>query len=227
MSEYDIYLDGVGYMLAKDSQGRLVSGAAREQIVDPFTRHLSTDEPYSRAPFRFGDGAGLAEYDGSHRYEWGNCVDSRSGRLIPAPERIAIGEPTYERKLTGGAFLDRAINNGTGDEGLAEQFTTPSGMTTVRSIAVLLKRHTQYDYSGAANFTVELWSDTAGPKPNAQLASASVSIKGESDPYFPFVDRWRNGEYFWLEVVFSSDVVIGASTNFWIVIINNQNPDRP
>lgn len=227
MSQYDVYLNVKGYMLAKDSRGALIPGACREQIVDPFTSQLARDEPYTRAAFRFGDGAGLHEYDGSHRYEWGNCVDARSGHLMMAPERVVKGAPYYEMKIHDSSVLvAEQLDSGGSQYGLAERFQMPaSGYTTIRSIAILVKRSDSMDYTNASTFTVGIVADAAGPKPGTTLGSATVALKAETDAYSPFPDRWRHGDWFWLEATFSSDVVVGAGNYYWISVYNNQSPE--
>lgn len=223
MSQYDIYLDGVGYMLAKDSKGGLIPGASREQIVDPFTQSMARDEPYTRVPFRFGDGAGLHRYDGSQRYEWGSGCDSRSGSLILAPERVQTGEPWKNQEVLITTNLGaEALDNGGTQYGLAEKYFMTAPRTTIRAVTLLLKRSMTTDYTSAGTFEVAVRQDAAGT-PGAVIQSKAVSIKAEGDPWLPFADRWRNGDWFWLEVVFAADAVVGSGNNYWISVYNN-NP---
>ena len=225
MSEYDVFLNGTGFMLAKDGEGRPVPGAAREQIVDPFTTHFSRDEPYTRVPFKFGEGGGLTEYDGSHRYEWGQFVDSRSGRLMNTPERFNEWEADEDMAVTSARYLyDIIVNSGGGTVGIAQRYQTPADATGIRAVGILVKRSSTVDYSTASDFTVAIYSDTTGPKPNASLGSVDISVITDHDMRWPFVDRWRTGEYFWIEAVFASTITVGASTYYWLAVTNNQTP---
>lgn len=222
MAEHDIYLDGKGYMLAKGASGDLVPGAVREQIIDPFTRAITAEEPYARATFRWGDGAGMSAYDGSYRYEWGNDVDARSGRLILAPERPLTGAPYYQRTISQASSSLvglELVSTATG--AAAERFKTPVGVTTIRSLAVLVKRDPTKDYAGATNCTAHICADAAGPKPGTSLGNTNISVIAEIDPWSPFPDRWRHGDWFWLEFTFAADIVVGADTWFWVVLWNN------
>ncbi len=224
MREYDIYLNGIGYALAKDSQGRLLSGAAREQAVDPFTAQLARDEPYTRMPFRFGDGAGLHHYDGSNRYEWGSGIDTRSGALILAPERFQTGEPWKNQKVlhTTNLAAEQMDNGGT-QWGLAEKYYMAAPRTTIRSVILLMKRSMTIDYTDAGTFAVAIAQDDAN-KPGTNIQTKTVSMKSES--FYnacPFADRWRYGDWFWLEVVFDADAVVGSGNYFWVAVYNNNS----
>ncbi len=223
MSQYDVYLNNKGYMLAKDSQGRLLGGACREQIIDPFTAQLARDEPYTRASFRFGDGAGLNVYDGSHRYEWGNSIDARSGRVALSPERTDKGSPYYQQLIGAATTLATEIIDNSGAQyGIAERFQMPTGYTTVRSVVLLVKRDDTVDYTSASAFSVGIQQDAAGPKPGTSIQTTTVEIRAETDPYSPFPDRWRNADWFWIEVTFSADAVVGAGNYYWITVYNAQ-----
>ena len=177
MSEFDVYLGGQGFMLAKDSAGQIAPGAHREQVVDPFTLHLSRDEPYQRIPFGFEEGGGLAEYDGSARYEWGRGVDTRSGKAMPLPERAWLEEahedyPVIQDGLLWHQYVDKAHN-----EGIAQRYQAYLGCAKIRSVSILVRRSTARDYAGTTDPTIEIWSDSpTEPKPNAQLASLSFSL---------------------------------------------------
>ena len=93
MQTYDIYLNGVGYMLAKGPGGN-AQGIYKDQATDPLTRSVSNSELLERAVFRFEDGAGLRHHDGSKRYRWGTNIDTRSGSLIRGPDWVLPGAVT-------------------------------------------------------------------------------------------------------------------------------------
>ena len=225
MSEFDIYLNGQGYMLAKSANGDLVPGAARDQTVDPFTQFLSRDEPYTRLPFRFGDGCGLTEHDGSHRYQTGHNIDTRAGAAIISTKRTPVSYPGFDDELRADADLvAEQIDSGGSQRALAERFQVPTGRTTIRNVAVLVKRDPDVDYSSASSWYVDIYPDVAGPKPGATMGTATMSLIGESDPWLPFPDRWRNGDWFWIEATFSSGITVTAGSYYWIGISNAQTP---
>ena len=85
MDEYDVYLNGKGYMLAKDEAGNLLAGSVQGQHSDPFVRSVSEGDRWARRRFRFRDGAGAVVDDGGHRYAYGEHVDTRSGNLLRGP----------------------------------------------------------------------------------------------------------------------------------------------
>ncbi len=224
--EFDVYLDGKGYMLGRRADGQLLSGAAREQVVDPFTQYLSRDEPWARVPFRFGDGAGLSAYDGSNRYEWGNYVDARSGSLVLAPVLSNSGGPWHDRVVdSGSALVAEAIDTTGAQHAIAERWQCPAGVTHVRNVALLWKRDPTVDYTtSAVIFRVAIAVDAAGPTPGASIGFAQPTIRAELDLFSPFLDRWRNDDWFWYEVTFAAGLAVTAGNWYWTLIYNNQNP---
>lgn len=227
MGGYDVYLNAKGYHLAKNPDGSLQPNAASEQVTNPFARYLSSDEQYIRTPFRFGAGGGLAIYDGSHRYESGECIDSRGGVGVIVGEQCYTATPySYEWNFwptDDYNVVDNEVSSGIGgDEGMAFRFQTDASTLGIRVVRLLLRRD-QEDYESAASFTVAIYSDTTGPKPNALVGSATVALNADDrEPFGPWPDRWKSGEYFWLEVRFSSTITVTASTYYWLVLTNNQ-----
>ncbi len=219
--EYDIYLNGAGYQLARGADGRVLSGAAREQRRDPFTNFLSQAQRWAKQVFRFGEGGGLARSDGSFRYQSGEYVDTRSGLLMMGPdrglyqERIATERVAYE-----GQTLNVINVSNSGYRGVGEMFQA-TGLG-VRHLQVLVKRVTEY--GAASNFTVNLCANTAGPKPGTVLGTVSVSLMYESPGWAPFIDRWRRHKYFWLQVCFAADIALTVGSYYWITIVNDQAP---
>ena len=213
-------------MLGRRADGQLLSGAAREQGVDPFTHQMQGGRRWAEAYFRFGDGAGLVEYDGSHRYKSGEFVDTRGGFLLPGPERtLCDARGDTERIYDEGMTLSD-VECSTGNfTAHAERFQVPAGKTNIRRVAVLVRREEGTDYTGAANFTVGITVDAAGPKPGAAAGTRAISPIAETDVWLAFDDRWRNGEYFWLEVVFNANVAVTAGNWYWIYVWNNQAPE--
>jgi len=228
MGEYDIYLNGKGYMLAKEPGGQLLSGAARTQYTNPFARFLSTEDQYARVSFRVGDGAGLAEYDGSHRYESAEYMDTRSGRAIAGAKQNlcqAAGDTEQIIDDTDVAYLGAFHVNqaGTYVDGVAEQFTVPAGKTSIRNVAILVRRWPGVDYSTANDFTVAIYTVSSGI-PGTLVGSTTASLKKEADAFLPFADRWRSQEYFWLIATFTPALTVSASTNYFFAVENSQWP---
>lgn len=224
MGKYDITLNGLGYVLMRDAKGRLMSGAAREQSVDPFSNHL-TEEKWQTATFTFGEGAGRRRYDNSAHYRWGQSVDTRSGRLMLGPraeytvgaldERLTYNtDPTARWISTHAAFSNVSY--------LAFQINP--GAVNLRSFGLMVQRDTSWDYSAAVDFQVELWSDAANV-PGAMLASANVPLRAVADEWLPDEDRWMSGDWFWQWVSLAEPgVACVAGTSYWIVVKNVQDP---
>lgn len=159
VQQYDVYLDGVGYHLAKGQDGRLLAGSARERRADPWASYSSQGERWKRATFRMGDGAGVLEYDGSHRYRRGWSIDTRGGRLIRMPD-MTFCEGASSTVLQMDAddrddATDEDISSLLGDnDGMAVKFTAAS--TSIRTVGVLVRRVAGYNWSAAGDFYVEL-----------------------------------------------------------------------
>lgn len=230
MGQYDIYLGGVGYHLAKGPDGQLMSGAVQERRVNPFTRYLSQEERWIRQPFRFEQGEGIARADGSYRYESARGIDTRSGKLIQGPdmhwiEAAGSQEGFWINEVTPGTYYD--LRNGAGVyRGWAMRFQVPTGKTGINYVAVLVKRSSVWDYSNATTaWNIQIDDDAAGPKPAGTPVQASVSLQGETDPYLPFPDRWKNGEFFWLVGKLASTKTVTPGAYYWITCYNpNSQP---
>jgi len=221
---YDIYLNGQGYMLARDGQGRLLRGACQENRRDPFQYYLNSEQRWSEAEFRFGAGAGAIEYDGTHRYRWGENIDTRAGRLLRGPKlhqtRWYPDRQRIRPKMDDLPTAHELSNNGAADRGLAVQFTAGS-TTNLVSVGVLVKRNVGRDYGAAAVFTVEIWSDAADT-PLAQLATTNVNFNyTETTRRLRYgCDPWADDDYHWAFGTFS--LALTSGTKYWVVIRNNQ-----
>lgn len=224
-SEYDVYLNGVGYHLLKRADGQLQSGAAQERKINPFAKYLQSDRQYQVAPFRVSDGCGIANYDGSHRYQHGDYVDTRSGEAIVAAFTNKVrGDhaqlifpttqfPPYDEQIGTGGYI-----------GIAQRFIPGTTLTAIRALSVMVRRDENTVYDSASDFTVKIYDDASG-KPGTQLSGATKTIKLKYDEEFflPFADRWKDGQFFWLECIFSADVTLTPGNTYWIAIENNQS----
>ena len=174
MDEYDVYLNAVGYMLAKDEQGHLLAGAISTQESDPFTRHIAEEERWKIASFRFSEGAGALKHDGTKRYAFGENVDTRSGDWMRGPEvtrtaKRALDHDFNQREGDLGAVTVVEVSNAGGDhDGYAFQFTASAAHTEVRSVGLLVKRRSDVNYDAANDFNVEIRADTGGGVPAAE-----------------------------------------------------------
>jgi hypothetical protein len=227
MGQYDIYLDGEGYHLAKGPDGQLLSGAAQERKVNPFTRFLGTEEQYQRTPFLFGDGCGLFMYDGSHKYSTAYDVDTRSGRLTIGPKHeLCDGPSNTEWIVIDPSYLNaEQLKLGSGQEGLAVRFQAAAGKTGIRSVAVLVKRKSTTNYDTAVNFNIGIDNDAAGPKPGGGATYIATSLKYDDAVDYPWPDRWRGDDYFWVEAIFTAAHAITAGNYYWIQVTNLQAPE--
>lgn len=226
LKNYDVYLNGKGYMLARDNQGNLLAGAYAEKHSDPFMRYVSTEKRWAEVTFRFSDGAGAEKFDGSNRYRWGRNIDTRSGNLLRGPAQTYQHSysTTQYRPVTGETITSLELSNAAGaDEGYAV-LVTPLISDTVITVAFLVKRKSTRDYNGAAAFTVAIW-DTGGTP--AVPTGAALSSTTQT---FTFPDStaagvygiqpWENDEYFWVYATLS--VAVTAGTSYWVGIQNNQ-----
>lgn len=224
-SAYDVYLNGTGYMLAKDDKGRLLSGASRGQLVDPFTRYMSERERWRVQSFRFEDGAGALQVDGTPRYASGVNIDTRGGRLLLGPEwEMCDDDETAYSQVDAGPNVDYDISNAApDDDGVGVRFYNTSARD-VRTVGLLVKRDLAHDYGPAGNMTVEINADAAGPRPGAAVGVGSVAVSIKLTPHWwvRWEDLWLAGEYFWLEVSFSATVALAATTYYWLTIRNSQ-----
>lgn len=226
MREYDVELNGVGYMLVKGPDGRLLSSASRHQASDPFMNYVSQGERWKRQSFRFEGGAGLARCDGSPRYAWGMNVDSRSGDLELGPEPHIcdnlenVGNRVGSRDVIGERWLSSL---GGYYDGFAVQFDARS--TKLRTVAILVKWSPLRVYSTAANFTVEI-RDDAADTPNAVVGvgAAAVSLAAADNVWTPYEDPWLRREFFWLTVSFSAEITLVLGNPYWLCVRNAQNP---
>lgn len=235
MKEFDVYLNGLGYMLVKDDGGAFLQGAAQVTKTDPFTRYVSQEERWERRSFRFNQGAGALFDDESKRYAYGYDVDSRGGALkrggLAHSTRTGALDATYEivdPDNMVGNVRDYELTTivGPGENRVALQVVWGSART-VRTIRVLVKRDPRVDYTGAANFDVELWSDVANA-PNALVAgcTASMSIVATPLHWLPHENLWLEHRYYWLECHFAQAVAVGAGT-YWIVVRNEAAGNQP
>jgi hypothetical protein len=230
MQAYDVYLNGVGYMVAKDEAGRFLSGAITEQKSDPFTRYASEEERWKVANLRFSEGAGALKYDGTKRYALGENVDSRSGDLMRGPAVTYTAKRSqalacHHRSGDEDAISDIEISTAAGDwDGFAVRFTTNAPDNEIRSVGILVKRKAGVDYDAAGNFTVELRVDAAGD-PGALVAGgqATVSLRASEQTWLPHENLYHGGEYFWMEVEFPgapTPVLIAATGTYWLCVMN-------
>ena len=172
MGKFDIFLNGLGYLLMRDSKGRLMDGAAREQAVDPFSSHL-TEDKWQTATFKFGEGAGRKRYDSSERYRWGFGSDTRSGRFMLGPY-VDFDIGTLDESIaTPASVTARSIQTGLlgTPSRVAFQFLTGNAVK-YRSFGIMVRRDPTVDYSTAADFQVELWTD-AGNVPGCIACTPS------------------------------------------------------
>lgn len=227
-SQHDIYLNGVGYQLVKGADGKLLAGAIREQRRDPFANYAGEEERWATQDFYFDEGAGLALFDGSHRYRRGISLDTRSRRMLrPIKFNFRQGvNNTHLHVDSSDVPVALTISNlGGYVDGYALRFQAQAGHTHIRSTGILVRHMGGYDYTGGSTFRVEIWSDTAGPPPtpNAVVAGASATpdVRAEDDPWWPFEDRWKNGDWFWLNCHFAAAVAVTAGNYYWLVVIND------
>lgn len=222
MKEYDILLNSKGYRLAHGSDGALQPNAVTEQVINPFARAVSADRQYQVIPFRFADGGGLAFYDGSNRYQEGRWIDSRGGHVIAAPDQIetSVGYGAETPATDNSVLVTHPIRSGDYDTALAQAFIPPTGCTSVKAVQVLVKRPLG-DYSSAGNFRVSVYSDSSD-EPDAEIQGVNVSLKVDADAFLPFQDRWLQHDWFWMECRFATAASVTPSTQYWIVIENNQ-----
>jgi len=223
LKNYDVYLNGKGYMLARDNRGNLLSGAYAEKHSDPFMHYVSTEKRWAEVTFRFSDGAGAEKYDGSNRYRWGKNIDTRSGNLLRGPAMKWVhSDPVQNLPVADDAIAGLEISNAAGaNEGFALRFQ--AGLTsTIDTVAVLVKRAPGRDYNGAGNFTVGIYADAAGPKPGAPVGS-----QGRGFTYVDYdaarmygCQPWENDEYFW--VFAAVNAAVTAGDYYWVGITNNQ-----
>jgi len=221
--DYDVYLNGLGYMLARDGRGRVMGGACQELGRDPVQYYLSSEQRWNEVLFRFDAGAGAIEYDGTHRYRWGENIDTRGGLLRRGPAFHStrwLPNAQRVRPQRGMTISDEEISTAGGAvDGLAVQFTA-AYTDWLQMVAVLVKRDPEnYQYSSAINFTVELWSDAADT-PNAQLVSVNrgFEVLVEDGWFLYSCEPWAAGEYFWLFTDLSYSMTVG--TKYWLVIRN-------
>jgi hypothetical protein len=227
--EFDVYLNGVGYNLLKDSKGRIPRAVARGQYSDPFTHTVSQYERWAVQGHGFRDGGGFAKVNSNPMpgYASGKNIDTRSGDLINGPE--CIDSSTHTLRYTDDSTIsDYTISTDAPDnDGVAVRFTTRASPTPVelRQVGVLLKRHSGIDYSAAANFTVEIWTDLPG-RPGALLvagAQASISPRQSHNWWVYHENEWLAHEYHWVEAIFPGPpvpLVLAASTNYWLCVLN-------
>ena len=223
LKNYDVYLNGKGYMLARDNQGNLLAGAYAEKHSDPFMRYVSTEKRWAEVTFRFSDGAGTEKYDGSNRYRWGRNIDTRSGNLLRGPA-MALVHTIFDqnRPVADDTIAAMEISNAAGaNEGYALRFQATL-TSTIDTVAVLVKRSASRDYNGAGNFTVGIFADAAGPVPGAVVGS-----QGRGFTYVDFdaarmygLLPWENDEYFW--VFANVAAAVTAGTYYWVGIQNDQ-----
>lgn len=223
LKNYDVYLNGKGYMLARDNQGNLLAGAYAEKHSDPFMRYVSTEKRWAEVTFRFSDGAGAEKFDGSNRYRWGRNIDTRSGNLLRGPA-MALVHTIFDqnRPVADDTIAAMEISNAAGaNEGYALRFQATL-TSTIDTVAVLVKRSASRDYNGAGNFTVGIFADAAGPVPGAVVGS-----QGRGFTYVDFdaarmygLLPWENDEYFW--VFANVAAAVTAGTYYWVGIQNDQ-----
>jgi hypothetical protein len=225
MDEYDVYLNGKGYMLAKDGTGKLLAGTVQAQHTDPFTRLVSEGERWARRRFRFRDGAGAIVDDGGNRYAYGEHIDTRSGNLIRGPRHTATAGYGFEAweqydvdDATPGDYT--LSNDAAHKDGWAVQFTTDT--TPCSAVAILVKRHANTEYAGATSFTVELRVNT-GNLPGAVVGAATVNMSPVSTRlhWLPHENLWMDETYFWLVCNFGTAVALGAAPQtLWLCVVN-------
>jgi hypothetical protein len=232
MDEYDIYLKGKGYMVAKDEAGHLMAGSIQTQLSDPFTRFVSEGERSKRRSFRFKEGAGAIVDDGSKRYAFGYNIDSRSGNILRGPDAVST---------TSGSNTDYAVVQAADEDTIGDRTISTAGADhhrvalkltfgaahDVRMCRVLVKRHSDEDYTGAPDFHVELWDDAAG-QPNALVAGcqAIMSPVKTALHWFPHENLWLEHKYFWLECDFGASVNCAAA-DYWLVVRNEAANNVP
>jgi len=229
MMQWDVYLNGLGFMLAKTPDGRLLSGAIRDQRSDPFMRYVQENERWKRASFYFDQGAGAGRVDGSHRYRRGWRIDSRGGKLIRAPQvtvhqaesgLLVRSEPDtniYDRELSDRVGADKW-------EGMGVLFTVPSGKTQMRGAAVMLKREAGVDYGAAANANFDLRLDSAGT-PGAIKGTVAFPMKSlEKDwPILTVTDPWEGEDYHYHYLYLTAAETVTAASDYWLCIRNDQS----
>jgi len=223
LKNYDVYLNGKGYMLARDNRGNLLSGAYAEKHSDPFMHYVSTEKRWAEVTFRFSDGAGAEKYDGSNRYRWGKNIDTRSGNLLRGPAVTKVHyESSQNLPVADDTIAGLEISNAGGaNKGFALRFQ--AGLTsTIDTVAVLVKRAPGRDYNGAGNFTVGIYADAAGPKPGAPVGSHNrgFTIEDYDAAQMYGCQPWENDEYFWVFATVNAAVDAGAY--YWVGITNNQ-----
>lgn len=212
-------------MLLRDAQKQIVPGSYSERHSDPFMRYVSSESRWAMAEFRFGDGAGSAQHDGSNRYRFGKNIDTRSGNLMRSPLHYStdwrVGVPGIKPRADWTPGTISISNDGSHVDGKAVRFEAPY-TATVWNVSVLVHRNLGRDYNGAANFAVGIFADAAGPKPGA-----SVSTESKSFVVTPYkaariygCDPWAAGEWFWLHATISA--ALTAGTNYWLAITNSQ-----
>jgi hypothetical protein len=224
--EYDVYINSIGYHLARSSGGGIPSGGERIQSVDPFSVHVSQEKPYEEVVFKFSAGAGQRYYDGSERYRWGANVDSRSGDLELGPywRQNAPDSQVNDYRVMSPSLDEWELSTATAP-GFAEQFQTPStaGSFPYRNFGILVHRKLALDYAGAVDFRVEIWTDVAG-EPTALVGTATVNMPLAfiADEWLPEEDGWLRGDWFWLVGSFPDHFTLTGSTSYWFCVINPQ-----
>ena len=227
---WDCYIDGVGYALAKDSQGRLVSSAYREQRSDPFMHYVSQADRWKRQTFKFEGGAGATLVDGTGRYRRGRC-DTRGGNALLPPlltmcqtSNVGNNGPTHLPVPTDDITDEALVNAGGAINAFAVRITMPIS-ASVRSVSVLLKRAkgTSTDANGPV---VEIWTNSGANKPLACIANATGTrlLKNPPGSYWEFDhDPWISGEYFWMTVNFppAGALIPVAGGIYWLVVKNS------
>lgn len=223
LDRYDILLNDLGYQLARDQDGNVLSAAARTQLIDHFTRHVQETERWARVTFRFSGGAGIATYDGSHRYRWGDNLDTRGGRAIRG-HKMALTEEEddlWVRPNQGSTITDHEIGSAATDQGLAVRFQAPR-TASVTSVSVLIKRDPEVDWgAAAATVNLRLYQDAGGPIPGAVINTVAVPWVGNQyrEPLWYGCDPWQAGEHYWLIEIFPTSLLTSGNW-YWVGIEN-------
>lgn len=227
LSEFDVYIDGTGYVLARDPNGQLYSSSLREDRRSPVSNYFAEGERWSRASFRFDGGEGAEIYDGTNRYRRGYRVDTRGGNAVRGPVVHISGRTTdYVFRVTDTEDVGEyeVSNAAAGYDGVGVKFVSPGAGALVKHVNLLVRRKPDMEYNAAGNVTVEIRADVAGTPGAVVGVATTFSLKDVYRTLQLFGSQaWAAGEWFNMPVTFAgTGIVLAPATTYWLCVTNAQ-----